>query len=204
MIDATARRLIDPPLDFVARRLARTGVGANAVTVAGFGVGMLACGLLAVEQHLAALACITLNRVADGVDGALARRLGPTDLGGYLDITLDFVFYAAVPFAFAVGRPVDALPACFLVLAFVGTGTSFLAFAVVAAKRGLTTDRRGRKAMYYLGGLTEGAETIALFVLVCLAPDWFAPLAWGFGTLCWMTTAMRVACAVTAFRPGPP
>ena len=60
-----------------------------------------------------------------------------------------------------------------------GTASSFLTFAVFAAKRGLATSVRGRKSLYYLGGLTEGTETIALFVLICLAPSWFAPAGLG-------------------------
>lgn len=131
------------------------------------------------------------------------RRTGGTDLGGYLDIVLDFVFYAGVPFFFAVGRPEVALPAAFLAFSFVGTGTSFLAFSALAAKRWLTTEARGRKAIYYLGGLTEGAETIGLFVLMCLWPDWFVRLAWGFGGLCWLTTAGRIYSAVETFRRPP-
>src|SRR5207249_290267 len=116
-----------------------------------------------------------------------------------------FLFYAGVPFFFAVGRPEFALPAAFLVFAFVGTGSSFLAFAAVAARKGITTAARGRKAIYYLGGLTEGAETVGLFVLICLFPDQFAWFAWVFGGLCWVTTATRVAAAVAAFRAaGPP
>jgi hypothetical protein len=105
-----------------------------------------------------------------------------------------------VPFFFAVGRPDDALPAAFLVFSFVGTGSSFLAFAAVAAKRGLTTEARGRKAIYYLGGLTEATETLALFVLICLFPEWFSICAWVFGGLCWLTTATRIWAAVEAFR----
>src|SRR5262249_20930784 len=128
------------------------------------------------------------------------RRRGPTDLGGYLDIVLDFLFYAGVPFFFAVGRPADALPAAFLVFSFVGTGSPFLAFSSLAPPPGLTTEARGKKAIYYLGGLTEGAETIALFVLICLFPEWFAPAAWVFGGLCWLTTATRVGCAVVSFH----
>src|SRR5262245_39628924 len=137
----------------------------------------------------------------DGLDGAVARHRGPTDLGGYLDILLDFLFYAGVPFFFAVGRPGEALPAAFLVFSFVGTGGSFLAFAAIAARRGLSTEARGRKSIYYLGGLTEGAETIGLFVLVCLLPAPFDLLAWAFGGLCWLTTPSRVASAVEAFKP---
>jgi phosphatidylglycerophosphate synthase len=142
---------------------------------------------------------IIANRLCDGLDGAVARRGGPTDRGGYLDIVLDFIFYAGVPFFFALGRPEAALPAAFLAFSFMGTAASFLAFAVFAEKRGLSTAARGRKSLYYLGGLTEGAETIALFVLICLAPSWFEPAAWAFGGLCWITTAGRIASAVQAF-----
>ena len=155
---------------------------------------------LTLDAHLPALAFIAANRIADGLDGAVARRLGPTDLGGYLDIVLDFIFFAGVPFFFAVGRPADALPACFLAFSFVGTGGSFLAFAAIAAKRGLTTVTRGRKAIYYLGGLTEGVETIGLFALVCLWPDHFAWFAWAFGGMCWLTTACRIAEAISTVR----
>jgi phosphatidylglycerophosphate synthase len=200
VLDARLRRLIDPILDRVAAGLARTGLGANAVTVVGFLAGVGAWAALAVCEYELALGLIAANRILDGLDGAMARRLGPTDLGGYLDIALDFVFYAGVPFFFAVGRPEFALPAAFLVFSFVGTGSSFLAFAAVAAKRGITTDARGKKAIYYLGGLTEGTETIALFVLVCLFPGWFAWTAWVFGGLCWVTTATRVGVAVSVLR----
>jgi phosphatidylglycerophosphate synthase len=172
---------------------------ANGITVAGFLVGAAAWTALALAAYPVALVLILANRVADGLDGAVARRLGPTDLGGYLDIVLDFLFYSGVPFFFAVGRPEFALPAAFLVFSFVGTGCSFLAFAVIAAKRGITSQARGRKSIYYLGGLTEGTETLAFFVAICLLPDWFAVLAWIFGALCWITTIGRIAAAFAAF-----
>jgi phosphatidylglycerophosphate synthase len=180
------------------------GLGANAVTVVGFLFGCGAWTALAFREYPLALALIAANRLADGLDGALARQLGPTDLGGYLDIALDFFFYAGVPFFFAVGRPEFALAAAFLIFSFVGTGSSFLAFSVIAAKRGLATDTHGPKTIYYLGGLTEGAETVILFALICLFPDYFASFAWIFGGLCWLTTTTRVAWAVHAFRKTPP
>jgi phosphatidylglycerophosphate synthase len=203
VLDARIRRAIDPVLDGLGRLLARAGLGANAITVLGFLIGTGAWGALAAGAHLLALALILGNRLADGLDGAVARRNGTTDLGGYLDIVLDFIFYAGVPFFFAVGQPDDALPAAFLAFSFVGTGGSFLAFAAIAAKRGLNTDLRGRKSIYYLGGLTEGTETIVLFVLICLLPDHFALLAWSFGGLCWLTTLGRMGSAILAFRGEP-
>ncbi|HSK41386.1 MAG TPA: CDP-alcohol phosphatidyltransferase family protein [Arenibaculum sp.] len=202
MLDARLRRLIDPPLDRAGQLVARSGVSADMVTVAGFALGLGGVAALAVEAYGTALALILVNRLFDGLDGAVARHRGPTDLGGYLDITLDFLFYNAVVFGFALGRPEHALAAAFLLLSFVGTGTSFLAFAVLAAKRGRTTEIRGRKGLYSLGGLTEGTETIALFVAICLWPDAFPWLAWGFGALCWLTTVARVTAAVRTFGVG--
>ncbi len=201
MLDAAARRLIDRPLTALARPLAALGLGPNALTLAGFLVGLLALPLLAIEAYAAALVCILLNRLADGLDGPLARLRGrASDLGGFLDIVCDFIFYSAVIFGFALGRPDTALAAAFLIFSFVGTGSAFLAYAIVAAKRGLSTSLRGRKSLYYLGGLTEGSETFALLVVICLVPDWFAWLAWGFGAACWITTAGRVLAGWRSFR----
>jgi phosphatidylglycerophosphate synthase len=200
MLDDRLRKLIDPPLERTGRWLAQLGVTANAITWTGFFVGMGAWVLLALGSYGWALTLILLNRLADGLDGAVARHGRITDLGGYLDIVLDFLFYAGVVFFFALGRPQEALPAAFLIFSFVGTGSSFLAFAALAAKRGIATAARGPKSIYYLGGLTEGTETIGLFVLICLFPDLFAWFAWIFGALCWLTTAVRIFMAMETFR----
>jgi phosphatidylglycerophosphate synthase len=204
VFDAHLRRALDPLLDRSGAVLARLGLSANAVTVAGFVFGCGAWSALAFREYLLAIGFIALNRVADGLDGALARKRGPTDLGGFLDIALDFFFYAGVPFFFAVGRPEFALAAAFLIFSFVGTGSSFLAFSTIAAKRGLSSETHGPKGIYYLGGLTEGMETVIVFVLICLFPDQFPWFAWVFGVLCWLTTAGRVASAVRAFREESP
>jgi len=199
MLDPAMRRLIDPPLDGAGRWLAAAGVPANAVTLAGLAAGLAAVPLLAVEAYGPALVAILASRLADGLDGAIARHRAPTWFGGYLDIVCDFLFYAAVPFGFALARPENALPAAFLILCFVGTGTTFLAYAVLAARRGLETTARGRKSFYYLGGLTEGTETIAAFVTFCLFPSAFPALAWVFGALCLVTAAFRALIAYRDF-----
>jgi phosphatidylglycerophosphate synthase len=201
VLDAVARRLIDPPLNSAARLLVRAGVGPNILTLSGFFVGIAAVPLLAYELYSAALAAIALNRLADGLDGPVARVGGhASDAGGFLDIVCDFVFYSAVIFGFALGRPDTALAAAFLIFSFVGTGCSFLAYAVVAAKRGLTTSLRGEKSLYYLGGLTEGTETVVLLIAICLFPDAFVWIAIGFGVACWITTAARILAGWRSFR----
>ncbi len=200
MLDAVARRLIDPPLTRAARLLVRARISPDSITLSGFAIGLAALPLLATEHYLAALLALALNRLADGLDGAVARLARQaSDRGGFLDIVCDFLVYSAVPFGFALGRPEEALAAAFLIFSFVGTGSSFLAYAIVAAKRGMTTSLRGEKSLYYLGGLTEGTETVALLISVCLFPDWFSWLAVGFGIACWITTASRIVAGWRAF-----
>ncbi|MEH6632669.1 MAG: CDP-alcohol phosphatidyltransferase family protein [Halopseudomonas aestusnigri] len=201
MFDSWMRRKIDPPLEGFGGSLSNKGITANQITWVGFGIGVLAIPALALQYYELALGCIILNRLCDGLDGAVARLQGVTDLGGYLDITLDFLFYSAVIFGFALANPQEnALAAAFLIFSFIGTGASFLSFAIVAEKRGITTDIRGKKSIYYLGGLTEGTETIALFLALCVWPQYFSILAWIFGTLCWLTTSFRIHAAVSIFK----
>lgn len=201
MLDAAARRLIGPPLDRVGRRLAATGIAADTVSIAGFLTGLLAASLVAAGRPLLGLALFLVNRLADGLDGAVARHSRITDRGGFLDIVFDFIVYAAMAYAFAFLDPArNAHAAAFLLFAFMGTGSSFLAFAVMASRRGLESEARGKKSLYYLGGLTEGSETIAFFVMVCLRPAWFPTLALVFAAMCWVTTAARIAAGWRLLR----
>jgi len=200
MLDRHLRPLIDPPLERLAAVLAPR-LSADAVTVGGFAIGLLAMLAVMFGQFWLGLVLLLLNRLADGLDGAVARRRGVTDLGGYLDIVLDFIVYSGIAFAFAVADPAaNALAAAFLVFSFMGTGASFLAFAIMAAKHGLDSPEQGTKSLYYLGGLAEGTETILFLVAVLLWPGGFALLAWLFGVLCWLTTAGRILIAVRTLR----
>jgi phosphatidylglycerophosphate synthase len=197
MIDAQFRRWIDPPLNRAGNYLASRGVTANQVTLLGFTLGLTAMLCIALQAYLFGLGLILLSRLCDGLDGAIARASTITDLGGYLDIVLDFIFYSAIVFGFVLAQPEHATAGAFLIFSFIGTGTSFLAYSTFAAKRGLTTNLRGEKSLYYLGGLTEGFETITCLVLMCLFADEFWMLALGFGSLCWLTTLTRL---LTAFK----
>ena len=146
---------------------------------------------LAFEAYFLALLLLLINRFADGLDGAVARQTNPTDRGAFLDISCDFLFYALFPLGFAFADPVNALPAAVLITSFVGTGSSFLAYAVIAGKRGETTPSFPQKGFYYLGGLTEGFETIVLFIFMCLLPDHFPEFAYLFAAACCLTTLTR-------------
>ena len=193
MLDKWTAPLTQPPLRKLASGLMRRGVSANQVTITGFLPGMVAIPLLAQEYYFLALLAIVTNRILDGLDGTLARMSSPTDAGGFLDITLDFVFYAGVVLGFALASPEkNALAACTLLFSFMGTGASFLAYAVMAERHQLKPPHHQHKSLYYLGGLAEGTETIILFVLCCLLPDHFVQLAYGFSAICVWTTVLRI------------
>jgi phosphatidylglycerophosphate synthase len=204
MFDRPAQALIAPALQRLAQGLVRRGVAADAVSWAGFALGGVAAVCIAWQQWWLGLALILLSRLADGLDGAVARLTRPTDLGAFLDITLDFIFYASIPLAFALADPAaNALAAAVLLAAFIGTGSSFLAFAVLAERRGLQSLAHPNKGLYYLGGLTEAGETLVCFAAMCLWPAAFAPLALGFAALCMLTLLARLHAGWRAFGAPP-
>ena len=200
MFDAQLRPLIDRFLNPIGRGLVTRGVTANQVTMIGAAFGLIAAGCAAAGLFYPALWFVIANRVIDGLDGAVARASLSSDFGGYIDIVSDFIFYSAIPLAFAVARPETALAAAFLIFSFIGTATSFLGFAILAEKHQVTTQIRGKKAFYYLGGLTEGTETILLFLAMLVWPDYFSVMAIIFGILCWVTTGTRIYAAYRQFN----
>lgn len=200
MLDGWARTRIDPALDRMGRRLARAGIGANSVTIAAFLVGIAAFLAIAAGLHWLGLLLVLLSRLGDGLDGAVARHTRKTDFGGYLDIVLDFAFYGLVPLGFVLADPAsNGLAGAVLLLSFYVNGASFLAYAVMAERRGLTSAARGEKSIFFTTGLAEASETLAFFVAFCLFPAWFPALALVFAALCFYTALSRVVIAWRSF-----
>lgn len=202
MFDKFALKLTKPAVDRIADYAIRHKITADQMTFAGCGLGLFSSLLIASGTPQVAVLPLLMGRIADGVDGAIARGGNEqTDRGAFLDIALDFVFYASVPLAFAIANPAaNALAAAVLLAAFVTTGTSFLAYAALAAKRGEKSSEYPTKGIYYLGGITEGAETILMFTLCCLWPAWFAGLAYIYAALCAFTTFTRILAGWNSFR----
>ena len=197
MFDAALRPWIDRCLDPVGRGLARMGVSANAVSWFGFASD---CGCHGRSLRGAADAALLI--LETGCVTASTERwrglVGPATLGP-ISISRLISSSTARCHWLAVADPGHALAAAFLIFSFVGTGSSFLAFAIIAQKRGISTEVRGKKGFFYLGGLTEGGETIIFLLVAVLYPQVFVPLAWIFGLLCWVTTCTRVWSAITRF-----
>ena len=201
MLDGILRKVIDPVVNRWGRRLAQVGVTANDVTLVGLGLGLVSAAMIALGAvGWLALIPLLMGRVADGLDGAVARATKPSDFGGFLDIACDFLFYGAIPLAFVLRDPAaNGIAGAFLLFSFYVNGATFLGFAILAAKRGMETRARGEKSLYFTAGLLEGSETIAIFTAFCLWPAGFMPLAWGFGALCFVTALARVLLARKIF-----
>lgn len=189
MIDDVLRERFRVPVDETGAWLARRGVSAEALTVAGFAIGVAGCLAVLGEYYGLALLCLLLNRLADLLDGAIARATSVTDFGGFLDILLDLLVYSGFVLAFAVGRPENAVPAAVLIYTFLATGASFLAAANIAAKRGITREPPERKSFFYKAAIVEGVETTAYLVVICLLPGHFAVVTYVFAAICWVSVA---------------
>lgn len=202
MLDGMMRGVIDGPLNESGRWLASRGASANAVTLVGLAFGLGSAALVWAGWSGVVVALVLLaSRLADGLDGAVARVRGKTDFGGYLDIVCDFVFYGAIPLAFVLRDPsANGVAGAFLLFSFYVNAATFLGFAILAEKRGLETRQRGEKSLYFTAGLMEGTETILFFLVIVIWPFAFVPVAWVFGLLCLATATARMILAAQSFR----
>jgi phosphatidylglycerophosphate synthase len=207
MFDRSVRAVIDPVLNRTGRGLAGLGITANGVTWVGFLLGVAAAVCIAYQRFGWGLVLLLASRICDGLDGSVARagigRGKTSDLGGFLDIVLDFAFYGMIPFAFILADPdANALAGGLLLLVFYANGASFLTYALMIEKRGLEGHDRGSKSLVYTTGLAEGTETIVVFVAFCLFPDWFSPIAYIFAAIVVVTTITRIILAYQVLGSG--
>lgn len=200
MFDGAIRPKIDPILDRIAARLVKMNATADRMTMLGFVIGCAAALSIIFEQFILGLIFLLISRLCDGLDGAVAKQTKATNFGGYLDIVLDFIFYGMIPLAFAITNPEQNAPAAaVLIFTFYANGASFLAFGIMAEKQALKTDIRGKKSIFFTTGLTEATETILLFCLFCLLPNYFSAMAYIFAILCLYTTLIRILQAKSTF-----
>lgn len=204
MLDRFARAALEPATSRMATGLARVGISADALTAAGFVLGLAAAVAAAGARWGAALALWLLSRVADGLDGPVARRRGGgSDRGGYLDIVADFSVYGAFVVGCAVGRPDARLALLVLLLTYYANGTAFLAFSAIVARRTEATGLEDERSLVFTRGLAEGTETIVVHGLLVAFPAAMAGIAWAFAAVVAVTVGQRVLMA-TRVLAGPP
>ena len=202
MLDPFMRRLIDPPLNGVAAIWPRK-ISANQITIFGLVLGVACFLAIAINTMTAALILLALNRLADGLDGAVARAQTPSELGAYLDIVSDFVLWGLLPIGFIILDSDNAIAAAVLLSSFSMSMTVFLAFAIMAEKRGLETDAQGTKSFFYVAGLAEGTETIAFFAIVIIWPGAFVPAAFVYAGIVYLSVIGRVTSSYLILKELP-
>ena len=202
MLDPLMRRLIDPPLNGVAAIWPRR-VHANQITIFGFALGVGCFLAIATNSLTAALILLGLNRLADGLDGAVARTQSPSELGAYLDIVADFALWGLLPIGFIILDSDNSVAAAVLLSSFSMSMTVFLAFSIMAEKRGLETDAQGRKSFFYVAGLAEGTETITFFAIVIIWPGAFIPAAFFYAGIVYLSVIGRVASSYYVLKELP-
>lgn len=187
----TKQRLLAPLVELVAF------LPPFALTAAGLVLGLASALAAADGRWVIALLLFVGNRLVDGLDGDVARaRSDVTDHGGYADIVVDTIVYAAIPLGAAAGSDIDHIwPIAGLLLAsFYINTTTWTYLAALIEKRGRqansgqsnsgqsSSDSRPAPVTSVVmpTGLVEGAETIGFFIVMLLVPAW---LDWTMGMM---------------------
>ena len=176
----------------------------------GLVLGVASAASAGAQWWALALVLWLLSRLADGLDGPLARRRAaragpdaqPGGAGGFLDICADFVVYGAGVVGVAVGATTAFgapwWPFLLVLLAYYVNGTAFLAFSSIAERTGRRLD--DGRSLSFLGGLAEGVETVAVHALWLLAPQIAWPVALVWAAVVATSAAHRVVAGYRALR----
>jgi len=192
MFDRQIQNFTQKPLKYIAKLFIKF-ISPNQMTLIGFGFGILMCISIVIDQYLIGILFLFLNRLCDGLDGAMARLTAPTPLGGYLDIVLDFLVYGGFVLSFGLTEQNYTFLSMVLLFCYIGTGTTFLAKAAILPS--LTHQNQKNdipKSFHYAVGLVEGSETIVFMVLCLLFPNLFVYLSSIFIALCLITIVFRI------------
>ena len=173
------------------------------VTLAAFAMGVGASVAAARGANGLGLVLWLANRVLDGFDGTLARaQRRQSDLGGYVDIMLDFIVYAAVPIGLVLGAPhadraVLAVTALAMVASFYVNAASWMYLAAILERRGAGAAARGELTTVTMPrGLVGGTETIVLYAMYFALRRLLVPLFALSAALVLVTVLQRLVWAV--------
>lgn len=199
MINEQFRKVTDPIYARAADALAWRSVRTSWIVLIAFALTILAVPAIVTQHYIAGLVCIALGRSVDGLGSAVKRQTRATDLGDFLDISLEYIYCATIPFAFALADPSRALAACFFIFAFTVSAATFLSYSRFATKRNIAVKVDGVRGVSHLARLTDGAEAFIAFAIACVHPEWFSIVAYVFGIICFVSAGIRYAAAFREF-----
>lgn len=177
-------RLVTP----ASRVLVSWHVTPAGITWTGFALAVAAAAAVAAGRPIPGLIFWLLSRVADGLDGVVARVGGrQSAVGGYLDITLDMAAYSLMILAFAHVHPEPALLWQAILVGYVLAITTTLALSS-AAEQVARTVAAGNRTFQFTRGLAEAGETTAVYALWIVFPSHVALIGW-----CWCALLLATA-----------
>lgn len=202
MLDTRMRAALGPVTERAGARLARAGVRPLALTGTAWAVGVAACVAAGAGAWRLALVLWLGNRLLDGLDGAVARAVGVTERGGFLDLVADFSIYAGFVVGVAVAVPSARLACLVLLTTYYVSGSALLALSSLLERR---RHRLGdERSLRFVGGLAEGTETAVVYVLFALLPHHAATIAWLFAGAVAVTAVQRVVLGVRLLSDPAP
>lgn len=171
MFDQQARPHLARAIAPLARRVP---VGPMAITGFALVLGLASATAAAGRWWKAALVLWLVSRLADGLDGVVARNTqANSDFGGYLDFVADMAVYVALPLGIGFGLDdANSWPIIAGLLAsFALNVTTLSHFSALLEKRARGANHNSEATAVTMPcGLIEGGETIVIFALVLLLP----------------------------------
>ncbi len=154
----------------------RLAVSPSALTLIGLAFGIGSAVAASHQQWVLALAAFAMNRLLDGLDGAVARSRGQvSDVGAYLDMMTDAVVYVSIPLGLAIGHDRNEVWVATAVLlgTFMINMISWSHLSALLERRGAGAATTGELTSVTMPpGLIEGTETVLAFGLFMIMPGW--------------------------------
>lgn len=196
MLDKPLQQILQKPLKPFSKFFLNF-LTPNQMTFLGLIIGIFMCFFIFFEQYLVALFFLLANRIADALDGSMARINGLTPLGGYLDIVFDFIIYAGFVLSFGISKEHFTTISLVLLFSYIGTASTFLSEAAIMAKTKYNTENNLilPKSIYYGSGMVEGFETILYMIFCLIFPNQFILISSIFAVMCFITFISRIFIA---------
>jgi len=172
---------IDEKTSKIAKVLVKYGISANLITTIGLGFAILGLNFVALGATYWALFCFFMNRIADLLDGAVARLKQIRPFGVFYDLFADYCAYGLFLWGFVLFNPDDYAPSgAFLLLMFLLSAVSLLGYALTAKLPLLSLNLNSKSCLL---SLTHNLDMFLMIMLLCLLPQFFIVLSIFFGGL---------------------
>jgi phosphatidylglycerophosphate synthase len=199
MLDSIARPLKNRLLHPIASRLAAR-IHPGSITLASALFGVLAAVAVGEGRFDLGLLGWTLNRILDGLDGAVARAGSrQSDFGGYIDIIADFIVYAALPIGVAIHFATAAswLATSVMLATFYVNSASWMYLSALLEKRSAGVRETNEETSITMpDALVGGTETLLIYTSFLAFPAFAPRIFWLTSILTALSILQRMVWAL--------